>query len=995
VTAVSFDILGHDRTGSQALNRVGSAADRTRGKFGALGNTSGKVTGLVSSGLGKLAGAMTLVAGIAVFKDFIAEARESRKIGNLTANVIKTTGGAAHISAKQVGNLAMAISNKTGIDDEAVQSGANLLLTFKNVRNETGMGADIFNRATAAAIDLSAAGFGSITSTSKSLGKALNDPLKGMTALGKAGVTFTEGQKKQITTLVKSGQTLKAQQLIMTEVESQVGGAAAAAADPLEKLGVIINNQKERIGTALLPVVDKLATWLGKNLPKAIDLAANFFTTKLLPAFKAVFDFVRTTVLPIVGKIVDAFKGLSGKIVDAIGVLDLSGIGDSIWTTASGWATNLINGLKSGVDKGDWKPLGVAISNTAVKALDLLMTKSQELTDKAVAFIKSIDWQKAGQESTAQIIAFVQGIDWNSVAAALGKAILGSLKINAKIYDAVIGAARDLVIGMTQTLASEVAKASVSVALDWWNLGVDIVTGMKNGIVAGAKGVGAWLKKELVDPVILWAKRGFGIASPSTVFLAIGIDIVAGLKNGIVAAARGIGAWIYRTVVVPAVKAFGAAGTWLLAQGRNLVAGFKNGIAAIGRTVGRFVYTNVIQPAVRGFATAGTWLLAQGRNLVAGFKNGILAIGRTVNRFIYTNVIVPAVRAFAAAGTWLVQAGKNAIAGFKNGIGAIAGGIGSFLYSRVISPLVAQFGKAGTLLVQAGKNVIAGFRNGMVAIWPAVTSWVGGIANWIKTHKGPVSLDGTLLIPAGRAIMSGFLTGLKSGAGRAWDFVKSVGGKAKEAIATAYGWLKGVGWLSDIGSSSLTGPQGAGVERWRAIALKALAAAGAPASWVGSLLRRMNQESGGNPRAINLWDSNAKRGTPSIGLMQTIGPTFAAYAGPYRSRGIYDPFANIYAAIKYANARYGAAPRGWDRKGGYKLGTPWVPNDQIAFLHKGEAVVPANVNAHRVRSGMGAGGNVINIHVHGQMVDPIGVAQQIEQVLTKLKNVRRGTLEFV
>jgi SLT domain-containing protein len=161
------------------------------------------------------------------------------------------------------------------------------------------------------------------------------------------------------------------------------------------------------------------------------------------------------------------------------------------------------------------------------------------------------------------------------------------------------------------------------------------------------------------------------------------------------------------------------------------------------------------------------------------------------------------------------------------------------------------------------------------------------------------------------------------------------------------------------------GPQvGTGSARWKGVALSALSAAGEPASWINSLLRRMQQESGGNANAINLWDSNAAHGDPSRGLMQTIMATFNAYAGPYRSRGIYDPFANIYAAIKYTVARYGSGPAGWDRKGGYKLGGltgyetgAWkIPRDQIAKIHKGEMVVPAKPAEYLRRSILGFGG---------------------------------------
>jgi SLT domain-containing protein len=221
--------------------------------------------------VGPLAAAFGAIKVGQLFGDFVSEARESQRVGKLTAQVIKTTGGAAKISAGQVGALATAISNKTGVDDEAIQSGANLLLTFKKVRNEVGAGNDIFNRATAAALDLSKAGFGDLSGTSKQLGKALNDPIKGMTALGRSGVTFTEQQKKQIKTLVESGHVLEAQKVILKEVESQVGGAAAATTNPMQKLGVIVDNLKERLGTAFLPVIDKAAKWLGRVLPEALD----------------------------------------------------------------------------------------------------------------------------------------------------------------------------------------------------------------------------------------------------------------------------------------------------------------------------------------------------------------------------------------------------------------------------------------------------------------------------------------------------------------------------------------------------------------------------------------------------------------------------------------------------------------------------------------------------------------------------------------------------
>lgn len=257
------------------------AVDDASAKAAAAADDGGRKagSGFLAGFKGALGGLALLGAGSAMagfFKDANAEAVESQKVNAITANALRQTGAAAWTSAEQIGDLATAISNKTGIDDEAIQSSANLLLTFKNVRNEVGAGANIFDRATAAAQDLAAAGFGDAEGASKMLGKALNDPVKGISALSRAGVTFTEQQKAQIKAMVASGDVLGAQKIIMQEVESQVGGAAAASATAAEKLATKWGNFKESIGAALLPVVDATANGLGRLLdvvgPKLIGV---------------------------------------------------------------------------------------------------------------------------------------------------------------------------------------------------------------------------------------------------------------------------------------------------------------------------------------------------------------------------------------------------------------------------------------------------------------------------------------------------------------------------------------------------------------------------------------------------------------------------------------------------------------------------------------------------------------------------------------------------
>lgn len=99
--------------------------------------------------------------------------------------------------------------------------------------------------------------------------------------------------------------------------------------------------------------------------------------------------------------------------------------------------------------------------------------------------------------------------------------------------------------------------------------------------------------------------------------------------------------------------------------------------------------------------------------------------------------------------------------------------------------------------------------------------------------------------------------------------------------------------------------QGSSLDGWIRQALAVMARHGIPGGYNG-IYRNVMRESGGNPKAINLWDSNAAKGTPSKGLLQVIQPTFNAYHVAGTSFDIYDPVANIAAACNYAAHVYGS-----------------------------------------------------------------------------------------
>lgn len=134
------------------------------------------------------------------------------------------------------------------------------------------------------------------------------------------------------------------------------------------------------------------------------------------------------------------------------------------------------------------------------------------------------------------------------------------------------------------------------------------------------------------------------------------------------------------------------------------------------------------------------------------------------------------------------------------------------------------------------------------------------------------------------------------------------------------------GFISNFTSSSSNSGGGystSGVEQWRNLAKTALLITGQyTESNLNALLTQMKHESGGNARAINLWDSNAKKGIPSKGLMQVIDPTFRSYAMSPYNKDIYDPLSNMIASIRYTVSRYGSLYKGWTARGykGYKNG---------------------------------------------------------------------------
>ena len=218
--------------------KIQAQMQQLNGKFDDFGKTVEKQGSFLSKFKATAAGVFAgnlMATGLNALRTGIegavTDAQEYEKILAKMNAVIASTGNVAGLSAKGLQEQASALEKLSGIDENVILNGQNVIATFTQIRNVAGQGNDIFNQTTKAALDLSVALGQDMQSSAIQLGKALNDPIKGVSALQRVGVTFDAQQKQMIKTMVEAGDTLGAQKVILAEVNREFGGAAKAAGD--------------------------------------------------------------------------------------------------------------------------------------------------------------------------------------------------------------------------------------------------------------------------------------------------------------------------------------------------------------------------------------------------------------------------------------------------------------------------------------------------------------------------------------------------------------------------------------------------------------------------------------------------------------------------------------------------------------------------------------------------------------------------------------------
>jgi hypothetical protein len=327
-----------------------------------------------------------LTAPIAAFGAIATKnAVDSAKAIAQVEAAVQSTGGAAGRSVAQLEEMAAGLQRISLYDDDQIlkEVTANLL-TFTNVTGTQ------FDKAQVAILNLSTRLGTDLTSASVQVGKALNDPIKGVTALGRAGVQFTAQQKELITTLAESGDVAGAQSIILGELETQFGGAAEAAAnvDPYTQLANEVGNLSEDFGVIINEAIRPLVAYVRQ----AVD------------AIKGWSDETKTTVLVIggllavlgpvliaVSSLITAYTTIKGALIAAraaqIG-LNLATLANPYVLAAAAVAT-----------------LGVAIYNMNRRATDAAtqVNKLAEAVDELSATEAIAEVNRAILEQTTKV----------------------------------------------------------------------------------------------------------------------------------------------------------------------------------------------------------------------------------------------------------------------------------------------------------------------------------------------------------------------------------------------------------------------------------------------------------------------------------------------------------------------------------------------------------------------------------------------------------------
>ncbi|WP_144530904.1 transglycosylase SLT domain-containing protein [Bacillus subtilis] len=306
-----------------------------------------------------------------------------------------------------------------------------------------------------------------------------------------------------------------------------------------------------------------------------------------------------------------------------------------------------------------------------------------------------------------------------------------------------------------------------------------------------------------------------------------------------------------------------------------------------------------------------------GQQFSEGFDKGISNQPVKMEDWKKKNINTPFTQMISASPNY----GKQMVSGYVKGQSGTATGTDGFLQSKVKTPYQATVNKSSSW----GTGTVKGFAQGQ-------NSTQTGTAQYVSTHVDkPFLRSKDTSNSWGSGLIGNFVTGMNSKSSEVKQAAKDMAKRVEQAfreeldihspsrVMMSLGRFASVGVVKGLDSVDVKkyaekqagslaaaysgmGAVGGNVKQWL---MAAMMATKTPLSWLPGLMTIAKFESGGNPNAINLWDSNAKAGNPSQGLMQTVPTTFNAHKAPGMGN-IRNPIHNAAAAIGYIKSRYGS-----------------------------------------------------------------------------------------
>ena len=619
----------------------------------------------------KAAVATAAIAGVAVgavrVGKSLIEAGETAGTSNARIGQVAKSmglfGGETQRVTDRLVKLANVTARQTGVDQNQIKLTQAKLMSFKELAVTAGTVGDHFDRATKAAVDMGAAGFGTAEQNAVQLGKALNDPIKGITALARSGVTFTEAEKEKIKTLVESNKMHEAQALVLSAIEKQVGGVAKTTANGTEKIKVAWSQVKEKLGTSLVPMVDKLADFINEKAMPAFDRWAETSGKKLGPALEKLGNFITTVIfptlvaaLPVIGQIGRATLPLIQQIASMLlpALQHLSAL-IAAHPALFGALAAAIAGVAGGFKLF---AAGVTIAKVAANGMKIV----QLALNAAFA---------------ANPIGLVI-----TIIAALVAALITAWQTNEGFRNAVIGA------------WNAIKTATTAV----WGAIVNFFTAVWNGIKAAFIGYltfyvtywkTAWTIIKTVFITIWNAIKAFATAVWNAIkaFFTAWLTGAKIMWNAVWTGAKTIFVTVFKTIKTVATNVLNGIKTLFKTVFVTIPNLIKNAFMAIVNTI-RKAFENMVNAVKNGIAGVMKWVQGLGKKILAAIGN--------------------------LAGI-LTAPGRAIMDGFLNGIKAGFGAVKNFV-GGIASWIAEHKGpksKDLKLLVPAGKWIMTGLLEGL------------------------------------------------------------------------------------------------------------------------------------------------------------------------------------------------------------------------------------------------------------------------------------------